>query len=349
MPAMAYSLLKVTPQVLYAVEQHLNAFEFCNLACTVRTTRHVPSAIAAYIKAATEVHVAARKRHDPALRPPICSQWGIALTVTCCDTFTWLTVCGRGYLELAKWMAATFDIDGPVTTSCGLRYACEHGKIMMAMWLTNTFGVTTGVARMSENAALQWACANGHLNVVQWLISHFGLTKQDAHIFPFREACHGGHLHVAQWLTERFGLTAKDARVNKNYALVGACLRGHVHVAQWLVDTFGLDTSNFGRYGLEDTFIEIVCKSTVEMMQWAVTTFGFTWQQHKSMLMTALSLCNPKKYNQTVKAKWLVRRFPEMVPGTDWRGNVASLRCALTPHDDAELADWVTSISSDFD
>jgi len=138
-----------------------------------------------------------------------------------------------------------------------LRWACKHGQLEVAQWLTDRFQLTADDARAENNEALRLACKYGHLEMAQWLTDRFQLTAEDArahHNEALRMACKYGHLEVAQWLTDRFQLTTKDLWTHHNGVLRWACRHGHLAVAQWLTDRFQL-TADDARVWQNDAFL----------------------------------------------------------------------------------------------
>jgi len=110
-------------------------------------------------------------------------------------------------------------------------------------------GLTKVNARANDNDALTWACLHGHLVMAHWLTKRFGLTADDARAYnngALRWASENGHLAVAQWLTERFKLTADDARADNNYVLKQACRNSHSAVVSWLEERFGITRAELG-------------------------------------------------------------------------------------------------------
>lgn len=52
------------------------------------------------------------------------------------------------------------------------------GRLEIARWLVDTFGLTVEDARADGDFALYWACLNGHLGTAQWLAETFKLIAE---------------------------------------------------------------------------------------------------------------------------------------------------------------------------
>lgn len=65
-----------------------------------------------------------------------------------------------------------------------LSEVCGQGRLEVAQWLTDRFGLTAGDARANNNYALRYACASGYLDVTQWLEERFGIRQEEINEIP---------------------------------------------------------------------------------------------------------------------------------------------------------------------
>jgi ankyrin repeat protein len=190
------------------------------------------------------------------------------------DEEIFLTVCRRGYLDIAQWVV---EVNPHTNISAredySFIYACRVGNLQLAQWLLHISqkqtpdGKTTPTIDISsgEEDAFCFACECGHLEVAQWLLQikpTIDVSVSDN--LPFFMAVSNGHLEVAQWIfeihpdmksvtTESFLFaccyghldTAKwlmqlnpqmDIAVGNHFAFHGACTYGQLAVAQWLLE-----------------------------------------------------------------------------------------------------------------
>jgi hypothetical protein len=110
-------------------------------------------------------------------------------------------------LETVRWVieAAQLSVD-IVRIYRLLATMCAHGRLDVAKWLVERFGLDASDVRADRNRVLMGACERGYTEVVQWLVSTFKLVWCPK---CTRRARTNGHTELANWaeLTWR-----KDAR-----------------------------------------------------------------------------------------------------------------------------------------
>jgi hypothetical protein len=120
------------------------------------------------------------------------------------------TVCRKGYLAMAKWIAEYFRIDQNVDMTDIFIIICRYGQLSTAQWIVEYFAPTDQYIMthlVASSAALQWACFNGYLEVVKWLIDHYNYTADNIRAdddIILKLTFQAKQTAVIEWLIERF-------------------------------------------------------------------------------------------------------------------------------------------------
>lgn len=125
------------------------------------------------------------------------------------DNLALREACAAGHLDMAAWIASTFDLfdpaDGRTCDNEILRTACATGEVDVAEWVAETYGLTTDDARARSNEALVGACCRGDAQLVEWLIGRFGLERSDV-VDAIEVAGQNGHTNLGTMLAAMFGI-----------------------------------------------------------------------------------------------------------------------------------------------
>jgi len=158
-----------------------------------------------------------------------------------------VSVCGRGDLEMLKWLAARFFLTEPVLREKddeALRLAAGIGHHDVVGWLAEKY--KKPLDRWRGAQALSPALENGHLEIAQTMVDKkiVSIDGQDSFSRQlivaalFKPACKAGRLAAAEWVADRFGLGAGD--VSDPLIMLSALASGRPEVVQWLTGRFGL-------------------------------------------------------------------------------------------------------------
>lgn len=216
-----------------------------------------------------------------------------------------VAACGRGHLEVVLWLDEAYglainDRERGAIFRNACREAPPNGSMDGLEWFATRFAITTGDVRYEDCDALKWACLGGRLGVAQWLTDRFGLTIEDARsqrgILAIASA--GGHTDVVKWAVGRFGLTADDARSSGCEPLHLACVFGHLEIASWLYERFELTSADLqsvtgsdfmGPY-TQDGMLRSACVGgRHEIVQWLLPILGPPTEEVERILETDMT------------------------------------------------------------
>lgn len=205
--------------------------------------------------------------------------------------FQRMCAAGSGALGSARWFADhVFDPAGASapwrgsaessperyrvhSTALGcLRRACEVGRMDLAVWLADRFGIGEDDVGLGDSEFFSRVCSgHGGVEAASWVASRFDYsteTMRGAFAVAFVQCCWDGNLPVAKWLLERSRLTPQTAvdvcglsgsprGLHSNGRLKGwstdfrsligrglfwsTCAGKHPDLARWLIDQFALD------------------------------------------------------------------------------------------------------------
>jgi hypothetical protein len=106
-----------------------------------------------------------------------------------------------GHVGVAAWLFDTFPPPTRPIVAATFRRVCGRGWLEVAEWMADHLRVTAGDAKMS--GAFGEACGEGHLEVAQWLTARFELSP--GYVIMHSGACEAAarapHRHVIDWLT----------------------------------------------------------------------------------------------------------------------------------------------------
>ena len=119
-----------------------------------------------------------------------------------------LTSCGSGYINVAKWAYNLSKIRGNkidihIEDEYAFVNACSNGHKDIAQWLYN---IDTKInININNNLAFRYACSNGHFDLAQWLYNTSIKNKDKISInmdnnIIFRIVCLEGLKNMAEWL-----------------------------------------------------------------------------------------------------------------------------------------------------
>jgi ankyrin repeat protein len=124
------------------------------------------------------------------------------------------SACGRGHLELVKWLAAKDGVSLTAKTkksgSQPIHLACGNGHLKLVKWLAQQHGVSLTAKTKKGSQPIHVACGKGQLELVKWLAQQHGvsLTAEDtAGWQPMHWSCCNGHLEVVKWLLGQDGVS----------------------------------------------------------------------------------------------------------------------------------------------
>jgi hypothetical protein len=182
------------------------------------------------------------------------------LNIHTSNEFAFRTACGRGHLEVAKWLISLEPTHGIIDIHTddkfAFRNACKNGHLEVAKWL-HSLEPTHGKIDIhtKDEFAFRKACENGHLEVAKWLLSlepthgpidihvddgeandEYVNNKHTHNEYAFVIACANGHLEVVKWLLSLEPTHGKiDIHAENDCAFKLACSCGHLEIAQWLL------------------------------------------------------------------------------------------------------------------
>jgi hypothetical protein len=144
------------------------------------------------------------------------------------------TVCGYGYIHIAKWMYDRRAHAGSnIDLTLAIENACKNGHLEIVIWLPKI--------PVCYYGPFYLACENGHLDVAKWLYTFeikdtkqlFTFRIEDWMVrFAFSKSCVCGQLDVAKWLLER----GVNIHLQGRDGFVAACQHGQLNIITWLYD-----------------------------------------------------------------------------------------------------------------
>jgi len=247
-------------------------------------------------------------KNDDDLRELLCVSW----LEDCSVTEQWVLICActRGSTGTVKEMLGGGGLGASALARLALCVACRHGRLELAKWLVEEFGLGAADARVCDNFALRLSCAGGHLETVRWLVAKFSLSAVDARSrsgSALRLSCANGHSETALWLVDEFDLGADDAREVDNFALRAACRNGHFDLAEWLVVATGLGPADVR--SVEDQILCCACeRGALEELKWVLDAGEYTPADIRAFrhLYPLYLVC---KGGHLAAAEWLTREF----------------------------------------
>lgn len=177
--------------------------------------------------------------------------------------------CKLGYLNIAKWLYESPDIDpynghdlmkeycifnGEITLSHTNNddvfiESCKYGQLEVVKWLYQLGSINIHAC---HDKAFRISCEKNHLTIAKWLYDLGSVCKEQNplaqgvdiyanHGEVFILSCKCGRIEVAKWLYEYCNY---NFRINYDCSFILSCREGKLEVAKWLYELYEPDDFN---------------------------------------------------------------------------------------------------------